>query len=208
MMLSVQWYFSLQNFAQQMSSRLLLVAMATVLIQLLPLAGDLLLCLLLLLMPLPSPSCSKDLLTPQANLYSICGNSCARGSLHALSVICCSGPGPMEKGKAIAFMCICTILQTWGPVRRQAQFSSKLMPWIILLSQRKLTKYSVLPLILRVSYSSTFKIISNDLLTECIQITFSEPGIILIFMWHSLNCCHTGSFLFTLFCVLLQPIFV
>lgn len=58
-----------------------------------------------------------------------------RGNLHAHPVICSPGPGPMEKGKAIALMCICTVLHTWGPVRKHAQFSSKLMLWLILLRE-------------------------------------------------------------------------
>lgn len=53
----------------------------------------------------------------------------------------------MEKGKTIALISICTKLQTWGPVRRHVQLSSNLMLWLILFSQRNLTKFSILSLI-------------------------------------------------------------
>lgn len=87
-----------------------------------------------------SSSCSRELLTSQAHLYSLCGNSCGRANLQAHPVICC-----LEKGKTIALRCVWTILQTWGPATRHAQSTSNLTLHLILFSQRKLTKYSVSP---------------------------------------------------------------
>lgn len=87
-----------------------------------------------------------------------------RANILAHPVICCPVPGPTEKGKAMALRCIWTILQTWGPARRHAQFSSNLMLWLILFSQRMLIKYSITSLLAWVSYSC----ISSGLPTECI----------------------------------------
>lgn len=51
-------------------------------------------------------SCSKELLTSKAHLYSLCGNSCGRGNLLAYPMVCWPVPGPTEKGKAMALRCI------------------------------------------------------------------------------------------------------
>lgn len=152
----VAFSFMILFFAQRMSSCLLLVAMAAV-----PSQQKI---HYFVSSFSTSPSCFKELHTSQAHLYSLCGNSCGRGNLLAYPVICCLVPGPTEKGKAVALRCFWTILQTWGPARRRAQFSSNLMLWLIPFSQKKFVKYSISSLSAWVSCSC----ISNGFPTECI----------------------------------------
>lgn len=63
-----------------------------------------------LLPPSPLPSRAPRTFSHLEPIYTAFVG-CGRGNLHVPPVICCPVPGPMEKGKATALLCICTIRQ-------------------------------------------------------------------------------------------------